>query len=57
MFKHEKAVIEALLEGGADPEIGTPSAMAALDVFGLQSEWKARFEGAKGRGAGDYKKE
>jgi hypothetical protein len=39
-----------LLEGGADPDHGTPSAMAAVTLFKQEEKWKGRFEGAKGRG-------
>jgi hypothetical protein len=50
VFKNETEVIVALLEGGADPELGEPSAMDAVGLFGLDSIWKEKFESAKGRG-------
>jgi ankyrin repeat protein len=50
VFKNETEVIEALLEGGADPDLGQPSAMEAVGLFGLDKVWKERFESAKGRG-------
>lgn len=50
VFKNEKEVIEALLEGGADPDLGQPSAMNAVGMFGLDGVWRERFEAAKGRG-------
>ena len=40
---------QALLEGGADPEYGNPSAMQCVEMFN-QEAWKAKFEGAPGRG-------
>lgn len=33
VYKNERDVAEALLEGGADPNIGTPSAIAATQIF------------------------
>ena len=32
VFKHEAECIKVLLDGGADPEIGTPSALASTQV-------------------------
>ncbi|KAL2104652.1 hypothetical protein VUR80DRAFT_9943 [Thermomyces stellatus] len=49
VFKKEDAVIEALLEGGADPDHGNPSALQCVEMFN-QEAWKAKFEGAPGRG-------
>lgn len=51
VFKNEKEVIEALLDGGADPDLGEPSAMSAVGLFGLDGVWKEKFETAKGRGS------
>lgn len=42
VFKNEKECIDALLEGGADPEIGQPSALAACEVF-KQEAYEALF--------------
>lgn len=59
VFKHagahgeaeaEAEVIEALLEGGADPEWGVPSAVEAVGMFQMGEVWRGRFEGARGRG-------
>ena len=50
VFKDEKEVIEALLQGGADPDWGRPSAMDAVDLFRKGDEWREKFEGAAGRG-------
>lgn len=36
VFKNERECIEALLEGGANPELGQPSALEACKVFGLE---------------------
>jgi len=41
---------QALLEGGADPEHGTPSAMTAVTLFKQEERWKGKFEAAPGRG-------
>jgi hypothetical protein len=35
VFKGEQAVIEALVDGGADPTAGTPSAVDTARMFGL----------------------
>lgn len=43
VFKNERECVEALLEGGADPEIGEPTALAACDVFKM-AEFRAMFE-------------
>jgi hypothetical protein len=44
VFKGEQAVIEALLDGGADPSAGTPSAVETARMFGLD-DLIALFEG------------
>ena len=49
VFKNETEVMEALLEGGADPDVGEPSALQAIAIF-RKEEWRERFEGARGRG-------
>ena len=49
VFKNEERVADALLEGGADPEWGSPSAMEALDLFKMEG-WRAKFEVASVRG-------
>lgn len=43
VFKNERECIEALLEGGADPELGEPSALEACAVF-KQEEFEAMFK-------------
>lgn len=47
VFKDEKEVINALLEGGADPDLGTPSAMETVELFKLENEWRSTFEQAR----------
>ena len=47
VFKNEKAVIEALLKGGADPDLGTPSAMETVELFKQGGEWGYVFEQAR----------
>ena len=42
VFKNERECIEALLAGGADPELGEPSALAACKVF-KQEEFEKMF--------------
>lgn len=42
VFKGEKECVKALLEGGADPELGQPSAIAACQVF-KQEEFEGMF--------------
>lgn len=48
---NEAEVIEALLEGGADPDWGTPSAMDSVGMFKVGDVWRGRFEEARGRGS------
>ncbi|KAF6812598.1 ankyrin repeat protein PA3287-like protein 1 [Colletotrichum musicola] len=54
VFKQEDGVIETatqvLLEGGADPDHGAPSALQCVAMFKQEEKWQARFEGAPGRG-------
>ncbi|KAK7696828.1 hypothetical protein SLS64_014159 [Diaporthe eres] len=50
VFKKEDDVIEALVEGGADPEYGAPSALECISIFKQEDRWRARFESAHGRG-------
>ncbi|KAJ2904573.1 ankyrin-like protein [Zalerion maritima] len=50
VFKKEDAVVDVLLEGGADPDYGAPSAMQCIGMFQQDEKWKAKFEAAKGRG-------
>lgn len=50
VFKNETEVVEALLEGGADPDHGTPSAMEAIVLFKQEDRWRKQFEEAPGRG-------
>ena len=42
VFKNERDCILALLEGGADPEVGQPSALEACRVF-KQEEFEGMF--------------
>jgi ankyrin repeat protein len=49
VFKKEEAVIEVLLQGGADPDWGSPSALESVELFKAE-EWRAKFEAAPGRG-------
>ena len=49
IFKNEKTVIEVLLNGGADPDLGTPSAMEAMELFKLGDEWKDSLEESRRR--------
>lgn len=47
VFKNEAEVIKLLLEGGADPEIGTPSALESTKVRGILSlypSWSTRVQ-------------
>ncbi|KAJ0369999.1 hypothetical protein COL154_001805 [Colletotrichum chrysophilum] len=39
-----------LLDGGADPDYGKPSAMQCLSMFNAEAKWKDKFESAPGRG-------
>jgi len=42
VFKNEREVIKILLEAGADPELGEPSALDATKVF-RQEEYEGMF--------------
>jgi len=42
--------IQALLDGGADPDHGAPSAMEAIVLFKQEDKWRAKFEAAPGKG-------
>lgn len=44
VFKNEDAVVRALLEGGADPDLGQPSAAEAVTMFRMEGVWEAEFE-------------
>jgi uncharacterized protein len=44
VFKRERAVIESLVVGGADPTAGIPSAVETAQMFGLD-DLVALFEG------------
>ena len=50
VFKDETEVVEVLLEGGADPEWGRPSAIESMLIFKKEDQWKEKFENATGRG-------
>jgi len=39
-----------LLDGGADPEHGAPSALEAVILFKQEDKWRGKFEAANGRG-------
>lgn len=41
---------QVLLEGGADPDYGTPSALQCIVMFKQEDKWRAKFESAPGRG-------
>jgi ankyrin repeat protein len=43
VFKNEREIIEVLLDGGADPRLGTPSALEATVDF-KQEEYREWFE-------------
>lgn len=43
---------QALLEGGADPDHGAPSAMEAIVLFKKEEQWRKLFEEAPGKGKG-----
>ncbi|QPC62266.1 hypothetical protein HYE67_004497 [Fusarium culmorum] len=65
VFKKEDAVIQngglrldiltillrkELLDGGADPEYGQPSASECVTMFKQEDMWKAKFDAAPGKG-------
>jgi hypothetical protein len=39
-----------LLDGGADPEYGQPSASECITMFKQEDTWKAKFDAAPGKG-------
>lgn len=47
VYKNEKEVIKALLDGGANPDLGTPSATDAIRMFKLEGDWEDAFEKAR----------
>ncbi|KAK1483537.1 hypothetical protein CCUS01_15719 [Colletotrichum cuscutae] len=47
---NEKGDTLVLLEGGADPDFGSPSALQCVAMFKQEDKWQARFESAPGRG-------
>lgn len=47
VFKNEAAVVKALLEGAADPDLGTPSAAETMVLFKLSSVWEEAFHEAR----------
>ncbi|KAL0939766.1 ankyrin-like protein [Colletotrichum truncatum] len=59
VFKKEDDVIETdfqvLLEGGADPDYGNPSALQCVAMFKQEDKWQAKFEAAPGRGKAESK--
>ncbi|KAF5584753.1 ankyrin [Fusarium pseudocircinatum] len=53
VFKKEDAVIQKikeLLDGGADPEYGQPSAAECITMFKQEDTWKSKFDAAPGKG-------
>jgi ankyrin repeat protein len=50
--EHESLLteVQTLLEGGADPEHGQPSALECIGLFRQEEKWKAKFESAPGSG-------
>ncbi|KAM0427250.1 hypothetical protein ACHAPT_007680 [Fusarium lateritium] len=51
LFKKEDEV--TLLDGGADPEHGKPSAAECVVMFNQEDVWKSKFDAAPGRGQAD----
>ena len=49
IFKNEEAVVEALLEGGADPDVGQPTGTETAKVFGKTERWEKAFAEARER--------
>ncbi|RGP77342.1 hypothetical protein FLONG3_4528 [Fusarium longipes] len=49
VFKKEDTVIQ-LLDGGADPEYGQPSAFECVAMFKQEDTWKVKFDAAPGKG-------
>lgn len=47
IFKNEQDVVDALLKGGADPDLGTPSAAEAVVLFKSTDVWEKRFHEAR----------
>ena len=41
---------KALLEGGADPDHGSPTSLQCVVLFKQEEKWRSRFELAPGRG-------
>lgn len=41
---------KTLLEGGADPDYGAPSALECVAMFKQEETWQAKFEAAPGKG-------
>lgn len=53
VFKNERECIEALLAGGADPEMGEPSALDACRIFkqeDFEGMFRQHIERSRGRG-------
>ncbi len=44
VFNGEEEIVEALLEGGADVDVGEPSAWRCLEIFGKVNVWGGKFE-------------
>lgn len=52
IFKNETVISSLLLEKGADPDYGEPSARTAAKLFGKDQEWAEKFDSAPGKGKG-----
>lgn len=52
VFKGHSDIVPLLLDAGADPLAGQPSAEDSAKMFNKWDEYKEAFEGAKGRGEG-----
>jgi uncharacterized protein len=45
VFKNERAIAAALVQAGADPDRGEPSARETAAMFRMGDEWTGLFEG------------
>lgn len=51
VFKGEDEVVKVLVEGGADPRLGTPNAIESASMFGKEGMLRL-FGAGEGEGAG-----